>query len=360
MKRFITICFVFILILASSANVFAKANFKNTEAMHSKYNAEWWYFNFNTDGYSGYVAILKGKFEGRTKEDYIAFVQLANKNKIVLKTSLLGKNCTAVTNKLDVKFIGFNEKNEEYTITMKSNHTDTTKAKYNVMVKKGKNNVMQLSMEQNNIETTGLRLGNDGKIEIFPGVKDSYYYTLTNLSTTMKYYVKGNAITKKGIAWFDHQYFKVNDLKEAMNNIRYNWFSMQIDNGTKKKTDDYQIIVMDSTAYSKNVKYIATIDNNGNKKEANDVKISKVGNSLYKSKNTNKNYATKWKITSKKLGIDIIVTSKLDNPVSYIRIPERYYKVTRAKGLEFYESNTSVTKSNKEIGVGFVESTISY
>ena len=174
----------------------------------------------------------------------------------------------------------------------------------------------------------------------------TYYYSLTNLATNGSIVFNGMEETVTGICWFDRQYGNFDPYEDES----YEWFSIQLDGNMDLNI--WNIFTPDnSIPQSKEYRICSVIINDTVSFTTRNFQIERLSYAF--TPDSQKCYATSWRIISDTLGMDLLV--KVNDENSEINISEI--------ALRFYEGSTKIKgKINDEIvtGVGFAELLHSY
>lgn len=146
--------------------------------------------------------------------------------------------------------------------------------------------------------------------------KQTFYYSLTNLTAEGYITVNGKRIKVKGKSWMDHQWADVPYSKD-----KWSWFSIQLDNNTEMVCFEY------GTKAKKS--YLASISYaNGRVAHATDLSLTPLG-SVWKSKRTGAEYPLSWRIQIPSKRIDLVVNPLMKKqeiifgPINYWEGPLR-------------------------------------
>lgn len=163
--------------------------------------------------------------------------------------------------------------------------------------------------------------------------KSTYYYSLTDLSIQGNLKFKNKNYKVGGKAWMDHQWADTTYCKD-----RWNWFSIQLDNGIDIMCFEYIIA-------EKSVYHTTMIFPDGSQKHTENIEIIS-GKSHWKSRRSGNTYNLDWTIKIPEQNIELTVKSVLpDQEVSF-------------NAINYWEGATSVVGivgSKKVSGNGFME-----
>ena len=130
--------------------------------------------------------------------------------------------------------------------------------------------------------------------------RESYYYSLTDMSARGIVNIKGELIEVAGKAWLDHQWADV-----AYSKDKWNWFSLQLSDGT-----DIMCVEYDD---GKNKDYLADIIYADGRQEHLKNFTLTPGKQLWKSKKTKAEYPQSWTISMPEKNMHFEVRSLLPN-----------------------------------------------
>ena len=126
--------------------------------------------------------------------------------------------------------------------------------------------------------------------------RPSYYYSLTDLTTSGKICIGGKWIDVSGKSWFDHQWADV-----AYSKDRWTWFSVQLDNGT-----DLMLCEYDDGRQSDYL--VDIIDAKGRQTHGGNL-IIKPGKKIYRSQKTKAEYPMSFELELPDQGMKLEVES---------------------------------------------------
>lgn len=174
----------------------------------------------------------------------------------------------------------------------------------------------------------------------------TYYYSLTNLDVSGSVSFLGVEEDITGMAWFDRQYGSFDPYGDES----YEWFSIQLANDLDLNI--WNIFTRENTIpFSKEFRICGVVKNDTGSLTTQDFQIERL--SFEWTPDSQKCYATSWRIISDTLDMDLLV--EVNNKNSEIDISEI--------ALRFFEGSTRVSgKVNERMvsGVGFAELLHSY
>tara|TARA_R110002096_G_scaffold333302_2_gene527291 strand:+ start:1799 stop:3442 length:1644 start_codon:yes stop_codon:yes gene_type:complete len=195
-----------------------------------------------------------------------------------------------------------------------------------------------------NLETVKrpLIVGGDGLFD--HGLSNyTYYYSQTDNTVTGSLTVDGTTETVTGSAWIDRQYGNFNPFTGE----DYEWFSMQLDNGTDLNLWN---IFTSSRTIPNDPKYkilSAYVDENQNTQYTiSDFEIERL--EYFTTPDDVNTYSKKWRLTSASKNIDLVITSNFET--SEVNITELSFR--------FFEGATTISGTIDGVsvtGVGFAE-----
>jgi hypothetical protein len=182
-----------------------------------------------------------------------------------------------------------------------------------------------------------LIVGNDGYM--FEGLSDyTYYYSETRNSISGTLKIKGVTENVTGVSWIDRQYGNFNPLTGE----NYEWFQMQLSNGMDVNL--WNIFTSDNKVPD-NEKYriFSAYVNETTQYTTGDFKIERLGFNIMADGAMS--YAGKWRVTSDKNKVDVIISTVHDN--TEVTWPFRFFEgATTISGM---------VNGNAVTGVGFAE-----
>lgn len=319
----------------------SKISFPKDEGWHSAEPIEWWYssgylkvvnsgktysymltyFYYPASGFDGFRIFniedgASGKFYQESRP--VTYTTLSSSH-LDIEASVYGRGKESWKTKVDESgnLIPF-----EYTIVASS--------------AKGGLNLTCKSLKR------PLLPGNDGYLD--QGVNNyTYYYSQTNNAVTGKLTLNGMTEDVTGNCWIDRQYGNFNPLTSE----KYEWFQMQLSNGMDINLWN---IFTEQNAIPDNEKYriLAAYVDESTQYTTSDFNIERL--SFNWMADSAMCYASKWRLTSAKNDLDLIITAKNDN--SEVTLPFR-----------FFEGPTSISgtvNGQSVTGVGFAELLHSY
>ncbi len=199
---------------------------------------------------------------------------------------------------------------------------------------------------QLNLNYTSLKrpliLGGTGYLE--QGMSNyTWYYAQTQVEVAGQFTLNGVTEEVKGLAWIDRQYGNFN----PWTGEKYEWFHAQLSNGTDM---NFWNIFTTDNKIPNNKKYclLSAYVNDSTQYTISDFKMERLGYSWMPD--SAMCYADKWRLTSEKNNMDLIITTKHHN--NEVTWPFRFFEgATEISGTV---NGVSVT------GVGFAELLHSY
>lgn len=187
-----------------------------------------------------------------------------------------------------------------------------------------------------------LIVGGDGLFD--QGLSNyTYYYSQTDNTVTGSLTVDGTTETVTGSAWIDRQYGNFNPFIGE----DYEWFSMQLDNGTDLNLWN---IFTSSRTIPNDTKYkilSAYVDENQNTQYTiSDFEIERL--EYFTTLDAINSYSKKWRLTSVSKNIDLVITSNFET--TEVNITELSFR--------FFEGATTISGTIDGVsvtGVGFAE-----
>lgn len=187
-----------------------------------------------------------------------------------------------------------------------------------------------------------LILGDDGYLE--QGLSNyTYYYSQTRNAVSGKLTINGITEEVTGISWIDRQYGNFNPYSGE----KYEWFHMQLSNGMDVNL--WNLFTTNNTIPENNkYRILSAYVNDATQYTSDEFKIERLGfNWMPDSAMC---YSHKWRLTSDKNKIDVIITANHDN--TEVQLPFR-----------FFEGSTTISgtvNGNAVTGMGFAELLHSY
>jgi predicted secreted hydrolase len=137
-----------------------------------------------------------------------------------------------------------------------------------------------------------------------PG-RASHHISLTRLSTNGRIELGGKTFDVLGVSWMDHEFFTQ---QLARDQIGWDWFSVQLDDGTELML--FRIRRRDGSADPYSAGTFVAKDGTSTHLRSSDFRLEPVGQS-WTSTQTHATYPIQWKISVERLGIELAVKSSL-------------------------------------------------
>jgi predicted secreted hydrolase len=312
-------------------------SFPVDEGRHTSEETEWWYttghVTGNTTGNTYSYMLTYFYHPSYTYDGFRIFNVTKDDNGQKIFDTKAVKYDLLSTDRLEIKVTGLNPGKTEFWKNKKDPQNNIIPFEYKLSASSGK---AEINLEYTAIKTP-LILCDNGKFD--QGLSSyTYYYSQTKLNVTGTIIFDGITEEVTGTSWIDRQYGTFN----GFDNEKYEWFNIQLSNGMDINvwnlfTNDYQI--------PDNHKYrilSAYVDDN-TQYTTKDFNIDRL---QYKFTDDEEMcYSQKWRITSGKNNIDLIVSVLHSD--SEVLLPFR-----------FYEGTTTITgtvNGQPVTGLGFSE-----
>jgi predicted secreted hydrolase len=163
----------------------------------------------------------------------------------------------------------------------------------------------------------------------------SYYYSYTRMETAGTLYLDGKPVPVTGDSWFDHEYGS-NVL--APNQVGWDWFSIQMDNGTEAMLYLMRTTGGGTDPYSSGTFVDAT--GKATHLTADDYEIEVLDR--WKSRESGAEYPSRWHITVPRFGWDVVVTPS---------VADQEIRASGPAGVTYWEGSALVKGTVRGVGV---------
>jgi len=174
------------------------------------------------------------------------------------------------------------------------------------------------------LEKEPLLINGNGLIDMPEGT-DSYYYSLTRMSTSGKLTANGQTSPVTGQSWFDHQWGNFIAYR-----IGWDWFSLQLDDGT-----EYNLFSFRNKKDQTLKQFVNVYDLNNKRHHSQTMQLKRL--KWWKSPETGDNYVTKWELKIPQRKETFLIEAAVPGQEVF---PYRSYDIAPT----YWEGSSKVTK----------------